>query len=107
MVDTNGFDEPACSPGQRRRRRRRREGRRTQEEEEPPVAEARLAMQREAAGRGADGEERPPAEVKQEDPDYGDEELEELGGLARQVAVKASEAYTRGTLASVRSRLRT
>ncbi|CAE7572142.1 unnamed protein product, partial [Symbiodinium microadriaticum] len=84
----------------RRRRRRRREGRRTQEEEEPPVAEARLAMQREAAGRGADGEERPPAEVKQEDPDYGDEELEELGGLARQVAVKASEAYTRGTLAS-------
>ena len=66
----------------------------------------RLAMQREAAGRGADGEARPPAEVKQEDPDYGEEELEELGGLARQVAVKASEAYARGTLASVQSRLR-
>ena len=64
----------------------------------------RLAAQREAANRGADGEAGPSAEVKQEDTDYGEEELEELGGLARQVAVKASEAYARGTLASVRSR---
>ncbi|CAE7925401.1 unnamed protein product, partial [Symbiodinium sp. KB8] len=45
----------------------------------------RLAAQREAANRGADEEAGPPAEVKQE----------------------ASEAYARGTLASVRSRLRT
>ena len=67
----------------------------------------RLAAQREAASRGADGEAGPPAEVKQEDPDYGEEELEKLGGLARRVAAKASEAYARGTLASVRSRLRT
>ena len=65
----------------------------------------RLAAQREAANRGADEEAGPPAEVKQEDPDYSGEELEELGGLARRVAVKASEAYARGTLASVRSRL--
>ena len=36
-------------------------------------------------------------------PDYSGEELEELGGLARRVAVKASEAYARGSLASVRS----
>ena len=43
----------------------------------------RLAAQREAANRGADEEAGPPAEVKQEDPDYSGEELEELGGLAR------------------------
>ena len=67
----------------------------------------RLAAQCEAANRGADEEAGPFAEVKQEDPDYSGEELEELGGLARRVAVKASEAYARGTLASVRSRLRT
>ena len=48
VVDRNGFDEPACSPGQRRRRRRRREGRRTQEEEEPPVAEAAEAARHSA-----------------------------------------------------------
>ncbi|CAE7931475.1 unnamed protein product, partial [Symbiodinium sp. KB8] len=42
----------------------------------------RLAAQREAANRGADEEAGPPAEVKQEDPDYSGEELEELGGLA-------------------------
>ena len=63
--------------------------------------------QKQRKRRGADEEAGPPAEVKQEDPDYSGEELEELGGLARRLAVKASEAYARGTLASVRSRLRT
>ena len=71
----------------------------------------RRTARRRSSGSGSPCSARLPAgaraEVKQEDPDYGDEELEELGGLARQVAVKASEAYARGTLASVRSRLRT
>ena len=38
----------------------------------------RLAAQREAANKGAEGETEPPADVKQEDPDYDGEDLENL-----------------------------